>query len=92
MTYQLTFPSGLDDYDWDDIESKGWLKGVVIAWGNQERELSIFDETRLLQAIRVDLERLGYAAIRNLIVVPRVARDEIEATISRLAERRFTDL
>jgi hypothetical protein len=92
VNYQVVFPFEFDDFEWADIEAKGWLEGVRIVWDGDERTLSIFDDVRLGQAITVDFKRLGYFAEKSLLVVPNVNREEIELAVSRMAERGFSDL
>lgn len=92
MEYQVVFPEGLDEFDWSEIEDKGWLDGVRISWSGNSYTLSFFDEIRLPQAVAVDIERLGYFSARNVVVVRRVARDEINRTVSVMADRGFADL
>jgi hypothetical protein len=92
LKYQIIFPDGLDDFDWADIEAKGWLDGVRLLLPDGERTLSIFDSVRLPQAIAVDVRRLGYFAANSLLVVPSVNREQIELAVSRMAERGFADL
>jgi hypothetical protein len=92
LRYQLVFPDDLDDFEWADIEAKGWLEGVRIVCDDVEYTLSIFDGVRLAQAIAVDVERLGYFAAKALLVVQSVTRDQIEIAVSRMAERDFSDL
>lgn len=92
MSYQVSFPGNFDDYEWAEIEAKGWLDGVRIVRDGDTFTLAIFDEVRLPQAIRVDVERLGYFAANRLLVVPRVTREGIEIAIEKMAEREFQDL
>jgi len=92
LPYQVVFPGDLDEYDWAEIEAKGWLDGVRIVRNGDEFTLAIYDQVRLPQAITVDVERLGYFAASRLLVVPRLSRDDIEIAIGRMAERGFLDL
>lgn len=92
LNYQVIFPVELDEYDWAETEARGWIGGVRVVWGGGECSLSIFDETRLPQAIEVDIKRLGYFSAKNIIVVRRVAHDEIMNAVSVMARRGFVDL
>ncbi|MFD9060765.1 hypothetical protein ACFVZ3_04500 [Kitasatospora purpeofusca] len=92
MEYQVALPAGLDEFDWFEIENKGWLDGVRVSWSGNSCAVSFFDEIRLPQAIAVDIERLGYFSARNVVVVRRVTRDEINRTMSAMADRGFADL
>ncbi|MFE5769211.1 hypothetical protein ACFQ7O_12725 [Streptomyces sp. NPDC056485] len=92
MEYQVEFPANLDGFDWSEIEDKGWLDNVWISWSGHRRAVSFFDEIRLPQAAAVDIERFGFFSARNIVVVRRVARDEINRTVSAMADRGFVDL
>ncbi|MER5863545.1 hypothetical protein [Kitasatospora sp. NPDC002040] len=92
MEYQVAFPEDFDEFDWSEIEDKGWLDGVRISWDGNSYTVSFFDEIRLSQAVVVDIERLGYFSARNVVVVRRVARDEINHTVSVMADRGFADI
>ena len=92
LNYQVIFPVELDDYDWAEIEAKGWIGDVRVVWSEGECSLSFFDETRLPRAIEVDVNRLGYFTAKNIIVVRRVARDEIMNAVSVMSRRGFVDL
>jgi len=91
MEYRVELPD-FDDYEWAEIEAKGWLEGVRVIWGDKEVSLAIFDEVRLAQEIGVDLRAVGYFAARSLVVIPSVTKDEIERAVGRLAKRRFLDV
>ncbi|MFF3432006.1 hypothetical protein [Streptomyces sp. NPDC002602] len=90
--YQIVFPEGLDEFDWSEIENKGWIDGVRISWSGKSWTLSFFDENRLPQAVAIDIDRMGYFSARNVIVVRQVARDEIRRAVSAMADRGFADL
>jgi len=92
MAYQIIYPDGLDEYDFFDIEQKGWLDGVKVAWMEREITLSIFDGGRLAQIVHDDTARLGYFASKSVLVVRSVNRTEIESAIQRMAERDFVDI
>lgn len=92
MEYSITFPGDFDDYDWAEIEDKGWLGDVLVSWPGGECSLTFFDRGRLAHAIGVDIERLGYFAGAKIIVVDVVSRSSIEDAIARIADRRFLDL
>ncbi|MCY0938393.1 hypothetical protein [Streptomyces sp. H34-S4] len=92
LEYEVIFPDGLDEFDWSEIEDKGWIDDVRISWSGNSFAVSFFDEIRLPQAVAIDVERLGYFSARNIVVVRRVARDEINRTVSIMADRGFADL
>lgn len=92
MDYSIRFPGELDEYDWSDIEAKGWLGEVLVSWPGGEHSLTFFDRVRLTQAIGVDIERLGYFAGANVIVVDEVSRTTVESVVARMADRQFCDL
>lgn len=92
MEYQIIYPDGLDEYDYFDISLKGWLEGVKVIWREMEIVLSIFDGQRLAQVVQDDISRLGYFALKSILVVRAVNPIEIEAAIERMAERDFVDV
>lgn len=92
MGFQVIFPHDFDDYEWFEIEGKGWLDDVRIMREEGELVVSVYDEIRLPQVIRADVVRQGYFAAKRLLVVPSVTRDQIELAVSRLAEHDFSDL
>ncbi|MFD0375674.1 hypothetical protein [Streptomyces sp. NPDC127112] len=92
MEYSIKFPENLDEFDWFEVENKGWLDGVRVSWEGHSCTLSFFDEIRLPQVIAVDIERLGYFASMNVIVVRRVTRDAVDQAVSLMASRGFVDL
>ena len=92
MEYNVRFPGEFDEYDWVDVEAKGWLGDVLVSWSGGERSLTFFDRSRLDHAIGVDIERLGYFAGNYVVVVGEVNRASIEAVVSRMADREFLDI
>lgn len=88
--YGIVYPAELDDCDWAVIEQKGWLD-VRVVWDGGERTLSFFDETRLVQAIHADIDRLGFFCAL-IVVLPRLVREEVGAVIGKLAERAFAGI
>src|SRR5688500_4987104 len=92
MNYQISYPAGVEgDYDYWEIEQKGWMD-IVVAFDGKELPLSIYDRNRLDLDMRNEFERLGYFAARNLVVVSKVNRAEIEIAVAKLAARNFSDL
>jgi hypothetical protein len=92
VDYRIIYPDGLDEYDFFDIEQKGWLDGVKVVWMEREIILSIFDGERLAQVVRDDIARLGYFASKSILVVRSVSRREIDSAIQWMAERDFVDI
>ena len=89
MQYEITYPEGLDEYDWAEIEAKGWL-AVVLTWPGGRRTLSLYDPVRLSQTIEDEVRRLGYTVMSTLVVLPAVTRAEIERVVARMAEEEFS--
>jgi hypothetical protein len=92
MSYRIVYPDGLDEYDYFEIEQKGWLDGVKVVRNEEEITLSIFDAERLAQVVRDDTARLGYFVSKLTLVVRSVNRTEIDLAIRRMAERDFIDV
>jgi len=91
MQYEITYPDGLDEYDWAEIEAKGWLD-VVVTWPGGRRTLSLYDPVRLSQTIEDDVGRHGYFVAATMIVLPAVTRAGIERAVARMAEANFAEL
>ena len=91
MGYRIQYPLDLDDdYDQWEIEQKGWLDLTVIL-DEGELQLSVYDKDRLSIEVQNEFGRLGYFAARNVLIVPRVTRGEIEGAVAKLAARGFSD-
>ncbi|NUP51214.1 MAG: hypothetical protein HOW97_28460 [Catenulispora sp.] len=91
MDYRIAFPEGMDDGDWAVQEAKGWVD-VTVCWDGEERLLSFYDQTRLMQTIGHEMARTGYFAERSLVVVSAVTPENIEAAVAALAARGFVDI
>lgn len=91
LNYQVMYPDEFDDFEWADIEAKGWLDDVRIVREDEVFTMSVFDEIRLLQAIDVDVKRQGFFVANRLLVVPSVTRENIELAVSRMSEHSFPD-
>jgi hypothetical protein len=89
--YQVIYPDGLGEYEYWEIEQKGWLD-IKVMWGEKQFELSVFDPVRLGQVVSADVTQEGHFVARRLLVVPAVTREEIGRAVARLAARRFSDV
>jgi hypothetical protein len=72
-------------------EAKGWLD-VTVVWDGGERDLSIYDQSRLMQSVAADIHRLGYFADVRVVVVPKVTLEDVKAAVAAIAERGFVDV
>jgi hypothetical protein len=84
---EVVYPVEMDDYQWWETESKGWL-AVTVRWDGGEQEMTFYDPVRLSQSMNVDLARQGYFAER-IIVVPKLTREAVESSARAIAERGF---
>jgi hypothetical protein len=85
MTYKVVLPSDFDEYG-SIVEAKGWFAGALVEFDGRAIELLFYDPTRLNQEIEDDhsANRIFYE--RNIIVVPTVTRESIEASVKFLYE------
>jgi hypothetical protein len=71
---------------------KGWLDGVVAEYDASEFRLVIYDEARLTQEVQDALASAGFFAEGNVLVVPQLTRECIDAAVERLSRGGFRDL
>jgi len=85
MTYKVVLPSDFDEYG-SIVEAKGWFAGASVEFDGRVIDLLFYDPTRLKQEIADDhsANRIFYE--RNIIVVPTVTRESIEASVTFLYE------
>lgn len=81
--YELKFPDWYDDLAWEH-ESKGWLEDVVVTCNGVSYRLAFYSPTRLRQDIECELHDSIVFFEPNLVVVPDVNRQCIEAAIDLL--------
>jgi hypothetical protein len=89
--YELQFPYYLDGYELD-TEAKGYLTEARILAGGDVYTLTVYDPVRLSQDAEAEVPAHGYLAVANLLVVPRVTRDEITKAVRLLADSGFHEL
>jgi hypothetical protein len=89
--YDLQFPSYLDGYE-VETEAKGYLVGVKVIWRDSTYELIIFDAARLGQEVADEVDKGGYFAAANLVVVARVTREDISRAVERISRGGFSEL
>lgn len=80
---RLEFPPGFEDYEWE-VESKGWLQGVVAVVDGRRYPLTFYDQTRLSQDIEEELMRGPGFFEPNVIVVRSVTRGHIESSVAAI--------
>lgn len=79
----LEFPPGFEDYAWE-VESKGWLRGVVAVIDGRRYTLTVYDPVRLAQDVEEEL-KLGAVFLEpNLVVVASVTREHIAAAVREI--------
>lgn len=89
----IEYPINWDDLDGLERPAKGWLTGVIVTLSSGAQiELTFYDPVRLAQDLEEEI-RIGKKGIieKNLIVVPEVTREAIEAAISQAEKERFFD-
>jgi hypothetical protein len=86
--YSLVLPADFDEVAWL-IETEGWFAGVTIEAGTDRYRPEFYDPVRLAQTIADEVRRSGIAVVENIIVVPAVTLDAIEASVGRLADEDF---
>jgi hypothetical protein len=89
--YEVRFPDYLDGYELE-TEAKGYLTEVRILAGAVGYTLTVYDPARLAQDAADEVRRYGYLALANVIVVPKVTRDEIAKAAALLAQSGFQEL
>ncbi|WP_027941837.1 hypothetical protein [Amycolatopsis taiwanensis] len=89
--YRLEFPEYLAGYEFE-TEAKGYLPGVRISTEEATFELTVHDPMRLTQDIAAEFTVSGYATFSNLLVVPKVTRDEVARAVRDLAKAGFRGL
>lgn len=91
ISYSLVYPEYLDGYE-NETEAKGYLSEVRIVVGEVVYDLTVYDPIRLAQEVNDELVQYGYMAVGNLLVVPRVNREEIAQAVAELSEIEFQGL
>jgi hypothetical protein len=90
--HQVEFPEGFDDYAWE-VESKGWLQGVIVIIDNHRYSLTFYDPVRLRQDVEAELNSAPAFFEPNLVIVPAVTRKHIESAVDVIAKTgRYLDL
>jgi hypothetical protein len=83
--YSLVFPEGFDDYAWE-VESKGWFGDARLAFMGRSYRMNFYEPVRLAQEIEDELKRGRPFFEPNLVVVPSVTRQHMEAAVEFLVE------
>ena len=91
--YRIDYPMWYDARGEWEVESKGWLQGVVVELASGFRyPLFFYDPVRLAQDLEgVDGRPALCIAEPGLVVVPAVTRDAIERAVGELVRRRYFD-
>ncbi|GIF20034.1 hypothetical protein BJ973_002060 [Actinoplanes tereljensis] len=88
---QITYPTSMDDYDWEMAKAKGWIE-VTVRWADSSKAITIYDPVRLAQEVADAVAGQGYFAESAAVVVPAVTKEAVEDVIAQLARKRFTDV
>ncbi|NJP46472.1 hypothetical protein [Actinacidiphila epipremni] len=89
--YRLEFPEYLDGYE-IETEAKGYLVEVRISVEGDVFDLVVYDPVRLQQEVVDEISENGYFAVANVLVVPKVTREEITRAVNILANSKFSGL
>ena len=89
--YELRLPDYLDGYELE-TEAKGYLTEARISAGGAVYTLTVYDPVRLSQDTEAEVPAHGYMAVANLLVVPKVTREEIAKAVRLLADSGFQEL
>lgn len=87
MNYQIQFPEDFNTSDLVqfEVESKGYLKGVVVTVDNDTSYTLVFyDIARLKQDSDEELESSSFFFEPNLIIVPKVNKSSMHGAIDSL--------
>lgn len=82
--YSLKWPPDFDNHAWE-IESKGRFAGLEVAVGARIIRPTFYDPVRLAQDVAAEIGNDGIFTEPCLIVIERVTRETIEATVANLA-------
>jgi hypothetical protein len=83
MTTTLNLPDGYDEYDWRDVEAKGWLESAKVWRDGREYSVAFYDPVRLAQEVASDLSRGRYFSAERLLVVPSVTVENMADAVSK---------
>lgn len=88
---QIHYPKELDSLAFFEIESKGWLSGVIIELANGSRHnVTFYDPIRLSQDLESELASGKSSLIeQGLIIIPVVTKTNIEKAIIQAIEENF---
>ncbi|HEY4020905.1 MAG TPA: hypothetical protein VGM75_19600 [Pseudonocardiaceae bacterium] len=90
--YTIEFPDYFADYA-VEIEAKGYFADLAITFQGREIRPTFYDLDRFTQECEDAFESgRAYYAAPMLVVVRRVVREEIVATVEALAAGDFADL
>jgi hypothetical protein len=88
----IEFPEGLESHEWE-VESKGWLAGVVVIISGRRYIVEFYDPVRLVQDMEDDLQSSPVFFEANMLVVESVTRARMVAAIEALvADGRYRKL
>lgn len=88
MDVRIEWPEPMDEFDWAVQEAKGWLEVTVVRGGGR-RVVEVYDPVRLAQTVTDELGRCGRFSAANLVVVPSVTAENVEAAVTALADEGF---
>jgi hypothetical protein len=85
MDYEIDFGDSFAQYEWE-TEAKGWFDARVRV-GQSEVMISFYDPVRLAQEIQDALDHSGLFFERNVVVIPKVNRENMEKAMDAVCVR-----
>jgi hypothetical protein len=85
MDYEIDFGDGFAQYEWE-TEAKGWFDGRVKV-GGSEVTISFYDPIRLAQEVQDALDQAGLFFEKNVVVIPKVNRENMEKAVEAVCTR-----
>jgi hypothetical protein len=84
--YKISFPDNYatDEYIQFEVESKGYLRGVIVIINNISYTMTFYDPVRLHQDIEEELKSEKYFFESNPVIVPGVTKNCIVEAIDSL--------
>ena len=83
MDYEINFGDGFAQYE-HEIEAKGWFDAHV-KMGEAEVVITLYDPVRLSQEVRDAVDRTGLFIEKNVVVVPKVNRENMQKAMEAVA-------
>ena len=85
MDYEIDFGDEFAQYEWE-TEAKGWFDARVKV-GGLEVSISFYDPVRLAQEVKDALDQAGLFFEKNVVVIPKVNRENMEKAMEAVCTR-----